>query len=53
MIGVELDTLRRLFVVGVTHGAARTEATLAALRGNLVDALVLDEEGAAALLEGG
>lgn len=52
VMGVELDVLRRLFVVGVTHGASRAAATLAALRGGLIDALVIDEVGADVVLNG-
>jgi DNA-binding transcriptional regulator LsrR (DeoR family) len=51
VVSVELETLRsHADVVAVTAGAARREALLAALRGELVTSLVIDDAGAAALL---
>jgi deoxyribonucleoside regulator len=37
-------------VVGVTHGADRADAACAALRGRLIHSLVIDEDGATAVL---
>jgi DNA-binding transcriptional regulator LsrR (DeoR family) len=51
VVGVELDRLRAApEVVAITHGASRASAILAALRGGLVSSLVIDDDGAAALL---
>jgi deoxyribonucleoside regulator len=51
VISVELDELRRCHeVVGVTNGPRRAQAVLAALRGRLVNSLVIDQQGAEALL---
>jgi deoxyribonucleoside regulator len=51
VISIELEKLRRIpEVVGVTHGADRAEAACAALRGRLIKSLVIDEDGAAAVL---
>ncbi len=52
VIGIELDALRRIpEVIGVTHGANRGEAVRAAIRGGLLKSLVIDEEGALAMLD--
>lgn len=49
-----LDELRRVpRRVGIVAGADRAEAVLAAVRGGLLNALVIDEGGATALLEKG
>jgi DNA-binding transcriptional regulator LsrR (DeoR family) len=51
VVSVELDDLRRCpEVVGVTNGPRRARAVLAALRGRLVNSLVIDQQGAEALL---
>jgi DNA-binding transcriptional regulator LsrR (DeoR family) len=51
VVSVELDELRRCQeVVGVTNGPRRAHAVFAALRGRLVNALVIDQQGAEALL---
>lgn len=55
VISVELAELRRCHeVIGVTNGPRRARAVLAALNGHLVNSLVIDQQGAEALLaEGG
>jgi deoxyribonucleoside regulator len=54
VISVELDELRRCReVVGVTNGPRRARAILAALQGRLVNSLVIDQQGAEALLADG
>jgi deoxyribonucleoside regulator len=51
VIGIELDVLRqRPEVIGVTNGASRHEAVLAAIRGKLITSLIIDDAGAAAVL---
>ncbi|MGN6033037.1 MAG: sugar-binding transcriptional regulator [Thermomicrobiales bacterium] len=51
VIAVELDALRRCGdVVAVTAGASRSTAIRAALAGGLIQSLVIDEAGAAAVL---
>jgi deoxyribonucleoside regulator len=51
VVSIELDVLRRCpEVVAVTNGARRAEAVRAALRGELVRSLVIDDAGARALL---
>lgn len=51
VIAVDLEELRRRpAVVAVTHGTGRTAAILAALRGGLINSLVIDDLGAEALL---
>lgn len=51
VIGVELETLReRSDVVAVSAGASRAAAIGAAMAGGIVDALVIDDVGARALL---
>ncbi|HVU33589.1 MAG TPA: sugar-binding domain-containing protein [Opitutaceae bacterium] len=51
VISVEIEQLRRIpHVVGVVSGNDRTEAIVAAIKGGLLKALVIDEIGAAALL---
>jgi DNA-binding transcriptional regulator LsrR (DeoR family) len=53
VIGVELETLRRSpEVIAVTAGSARHEAVRAALVGQLVHTLVIDDAGATAVLDG-
>lgn len=53
VISVDLEGLRRCpEVVGVTNGTRRAQAVLAALQGRLVNALVIDQQGADALLAG-
>jgi DNA-binding transcriptional regulator LsrR (DeoR family) len=54
VISVELDELRRCpEVVGVTNGPRRAPAVRAALQGRLVNSLVIDQQGAEALLAEG
>jgi deoxyribonucleoside regulator len=54
VISVELDELRRCQeVVGVTNGPRRARAVFAALQGRLVNSLVIDQQGAEALLAEG
>lgn len=51
VVSIDFETLRRCpDVVAVTNGTRRTEATRAALAGGLVNSLVIDEQGAEALL---
>jgi deoxyribonucleoside regulator len=51
VISIDLEVLRqRPEVVGVTNGPGRREAILAALRGGLITALVIDDRGAEAVL---
>jgi deoxyribonucleoside regulator len=50
-ISIELDHLRRIpQVIGVAAGADRAPAVSAALRGGLLKVLLIDEDGAKALL---
>ena len=52
VISIELDELRRTpDVIGVVCGGDRSAAIVAAVRGGLLKSLVIDEGGAAALLE--
>jgi DNA-binding transcriptional regulator LsrR (DeoR family) len=52
VISVDLDTLRRCRnVVAVTLGRERGRAIRAAIRGGLVNSLVIDDEGARGVLE--
>ncbi len=52
VIAIRLDELRKVHeVVGVTAGAGRAEAVLAAMRGGLIKSLVIDEVGAQAILD--
>lgn len=55
VISVELDALRRCpEVIGVTNGPQRACAVRAAIRGRLINSLVIDQQGAEAVLaEGG
>jgi DNA-binding transcriptional regulator LsrR (DeoR family) len=54
VVSVELDELRRCpEVVGVTNGAQRAPAVFAALQGRLINSLVIDQQGAEALLAQG
>ena len=51
VISVELEQLRRIpLVIGVVSGSDRSAAILAAIAGNLIKSLVIDEVGASALL---
>jgi deoxyribonucleoside regulator len=53
VVSLGLEELRRIpNVVAVVSGADRRDAILAAIRGGLVKALVIDESGASAVLEG-
>ena len=53
VVSLGLEKLRRIpNVVAVVSGADRKDAILAAVRGGLVKALVIDEGGASAVLEG-
>jgi DNA-binding transcriptional regulator LsrR (DeoR family) len=53
VVSVALDVLRRRpLVVGVTNGRDRATAVRAALEGRILKALVIDEEGAAEVLDG-
>ena len=52
VISIRLEELARIpLVIGITSGADRAPAVAAALRGGLLKALVIDQEGARALLE--
>ena len=52
VVSIQFDELRRIpLVVGVTAGADRAEAIAAALRAGLIKAIVIDEEGARAILD--
>lgn len=52
VVSLGLNELRRIpHKVGVVAGADRTKAVLAAIEGGLLNALVIDEGGASALLE--
>ncbi len=51
VISVQVDQLRKIpQVIGVVSGSDRTAAILAAIAGNVIKSLVIDELGAAALL---
>src|SRR5688500_12272262 len=51
VIGVQVEQLRNIpHVIGVVSGNDRSAAILAAIKGNIIKALVIDELGAAALL---
>lgn len=51
VVSIELDDLRRTEqVVAIVAGSDRTEAIQGALRGGLIKSLVIDQEGAIALL---
>jgi DNA-binding transcriptional regulator LsrR (DeoR family) len=51
VIGVQIEQLRKIpRVVAVVSGNDRSSAILAAIKGNIIKALVIDETGAAALL---
>src|SRR5688572_10584539 len=51
VIGVQIEQLRKIpHVVGIVSGADRSAAILAAINGNIIKGLVIDELGAAALL---
>jgi DNA-binding transcriptional regulator LsrR (DeoR family) len=51
VISIELQTLRHIpEVIGVVAGSDRSEAIIAAVRGNLLKSLVIDEQGALSLL---
>ncbi|MGH7945593.1 MAG: sugar-binding transcriptional regulator [Opitutaceae bacterium] len=51
VIGLQIEQLRKIpRVVGVVSGNDRSAAILAAVKGNIIKALVIDEVGAAALL---
>ena len=51
VIGVQVAQLRNIpHVIGVVSGNDRSAAILAAIKGNIIKALVIDEVGAAALL---
>jgi putative cofactor-binding repeat protein len=53
VISVQVDQLRRIpQVIGVVSGNDRSGAILAAIQGNIIKALVIDEVGASALLAG-
>jgi len=53
LIGIGLETLRAIpEVIAVTSGEDRAQATAAAIRGGMVKSVILDESGAAALLQG-
>ncbi|MCC6867897.1 MAG: sugar-binding transcriptional regulator [Burkholderiales bacterium] len=54
VISIELDELRRCpEIVAVANGPRRARALLAALQGGLVNSLVIDQQGAEALLAEG
>jgi DNA-binding transcriptional regulator LsrR (DeoR family) len=51
VIGVQIEQLRAIpCVIGVVSGNDRSAAILAAIKGNIIKGLVIDEAGAAALL---
>ena len=51
VISVQVDQLRKIpQVIGVVSGSDRSAAILAAIRGRIIKALVIDEVGASALL---
>jgi deoxyribonucleoside regulator len=51
VIGVQVEQLRKIpHVIGVVSGNDRSAAILAAIKGNLIKGLVMDEVGAATLL---
>lgn len=51
VIGVQIEQLRKIpQVVGVVSGNDRTPAILAAIKGGIIKALIIDEVGASALL---
>lgn len=51
VISVQIDQLRKIpQVIGVVSGRDRSAAILAAIRGNVIKSLVIDEVGASALL---
>jgi len=51
VIGVRVEQLRNIpHVVGVVSGNDRSHAILAAIKGKIIKALVIDEVGAATLL---
>jgi DNA-binding transcriptional regulator LsrR (DeoR family) len=53
-INIGLDKLRVIpEVIGVTRGHDRAHAVIAALRGGIIKSLIIDEEGARAMLEAG
>ena len=53
VIAVQIEQLRKIpHVVGVVSGHDRSPAILAAIKGNIIKALVIDELGAADLLAG-
>ncbi|MCK4640841.1 MAG: hypothetical protein KAU06_05855 [Candidatus Marinimicrobia bacterium] len=52
VIGVSLEQLKKIpEVIAVTGGANRAEALAAAIKGNLINSLIIDDIGAKALLE--
>jgi deoxyribonucleoside regulator len=52
VISIGIDELRGIKeVVGVTHGRERADAIAAALKGGILKSLIIDEEGAQAVLE--
>jgi deoxyribonucleoside regulator len=52
VISISLDALRRVRqVVGVTNGAERASAIVAALKSGIVKSLIIDERGAEAVLQ--
>ncbi|MGQ3381081.1 sugar-binding transcriptional regulator [Priestia endophytica] len=52
VIGLSLEDLRKVKeVIGVVEGTHKLESVLAALKGNYLDVLILDEQTASALLE--
>ena len=52
VVSISIDELRKIKeVVGVTNGRERAPAISAALRGGILKSLIIDEEGAQAILE--
>ncbi|BAS28027.1 transcriptional regulator [Limnochorda pilosa] len=51
IVGIEIDRVRRARVVAVAGGTEKTASILAALKGRLVDVLVIDSRTAAAVLD--
>lgn len=52
VVGIQIEQLRKIpQVVGIVSGSDRTSAIQAAIKGDLINALVIDEAGAMALLD--
>lgn len=53
IVGIEIERVRRARVLAVAGGMEKTASILAALRGRLVDVLIIDASTAAAVLDAG